>query len=336
MSPQKSFAFGFRWPWGQQEEEVLGEAVREVRLKANGPLALRGGARGRNLEVKVAGMRTVRVKDGVAEVRLQGPGMVRVPPHCAVVVERVNGPLTVKDLPGALRLERVNGPVTANGVGEVALGRVNGPVNLRRVSGGVSGAPPRGGLGLHDVAGDVRLDAPVRGAVTLRNVRGSVDLQAKGALEAFLTPQGGQHIALQSDGVMRVTLAPTASARLVAEAQGELHADLPDATVRAGRLEYTLGQGEAVVELKARGDLWVGLGEPEEAAEPEAAWDEEIWQGLEAAFHPEPRRRVRVVGREADEENVQAERLTVLRLLAEKKITAEEADRLLQALEGEG
>ncbi len=320
--------FWDRWNAGWQ----AGEEVSTLRLKVNGPLTLKGASRWR---VVVLGSRRVRSGEGEAEVRASGPVVVEVPPYGTVIAEGVNGPVGGKDLEGALRLKKINGPVSLRGAGEVHLGEVRGPLTLRAVRGAVGGQGPRGPLTLAGCTGTVRLETPVHGPVSLRGVTGDVDLTARGKVLAVLAPQPGQQIRLRSDKDLRLTLPPEASARLTAQAGGALRTDLPQVEPQGNRLEVTLGAGEAVIDLWAAGDLEVTVGafsdEPLAASEEEPkAWAEEWWpEDWESAVRVQqaPHR----VGRQKGEE----EPLTVLRMLAQGKITAEQAEQLLQALEGE-
>jgi len=310
--------------WG--EEQASCEGMEEVHLWVNGPLLLTGAGRGATLRVAGLGKRRVKTVGKVVEVRMWGPVQVKAPAGCLVRAQRVNGPLTVKHLEGALHLETVNGPVTGQDVAAVQVGQVRGPLMLRRVKGAVLGEGPRGPLTLEDVQGEVRLDSPVRGALDLRRVAGDVALTARGNARWVGPLSPGQTVRLKVDGDLRLVLPEESDVRIVARVQGDLHAPFDTVGATQGRWETTLGQGTATLDLEVGGDLWLAwAGEAEETAEEEAdlpdwsaAWSEE-----EAVSSRRPT---------AAEE----ERLLVLRMLANKRITAEEAERLLAALEGEG
>ncbi len=305
--------------WWGGAEKVIATEVREVHLWANGPLSLTGTSGGGLLKVVGVGRRKIKVQGGVAQVRLWGPMQAQVPAGCTVRVKRVNGPLAAKGLESDLVLEVVNGPVTGRGLAAVQIEQVRGPLSLREVHGEITGESPRGPLTLEDVRGAVRLTSPVRGALALRGVSGPVELTVHGSAHLSGPFAPGAEVRLRVQGEAWLNLpAEDADVHLRARVHGALHT--PFAAAPTGDLwEITLGQGAATVDLEVDGDLWVSQGEeaPEEVSEvPD-------WSTLWPVHEDESAR-----SPAADEE-----RLTVLRLLAQGKITAEQAQRLLEALE---
>ncbi len=318
--------------WWSGSETVADEDVQEVHLWANGPLAITGAPSGAALQVSGVGRRKVTVSDGVAEVHLWGPMQVRVPDRCVVRVRRVNGPLAVKGLGNDVYLESINGPVTGRGVGSVTVGQVRGPLALREVQGSVTGEGPRGPLTMEDVHSDVRLTSPVRGALILRRVSGSVDLEVRGHAHFAGPVTPGQKVRLKVHGDLRLDLPTDADVRIAAQVGGTVEAPVVG-EAEAGAWVATLGEGAATMDLEVDGDLRLSLGAeealPEEAGEADWA---DFWPEFPAAGFWSRTPTGRGVARRARADD--EERLAVLRMLAEKKITAEEAERLLQALEG--
>lgn len=308
MTPRRGKGWwgGFLGRWIQVDAEaVVDEPLERVELTAHGPLKVQGG---KPLRVQVFGVKQVTVEEGMARVRVDGPGKVTVPREAALTLD-------------------VRGPLSGEGLGAVRIEAAHGPVKLREVHGDLTGHGPRGPLTVATVRGRVHLETPVHGPARLTDVAGEVRLEAQGPLFVALHPRPGDHSVLRAHGPLEVVLPAEASVRIVGQADGPIQADLPEARVEGGRLEAVLGAGEATLELTAEGDLTVRLGE---VAPPAGAAEEED----EAAWAPEVEE-VEVHLGVSRRGPSQEERLTVLRLLAEGKITAEEADRLLRALEGE-
>lgn len=315
--------------WGGTEHAPCDKA-EEVRLWVNGPLALTGAQPGARLQVKGLGQRKITTT-GVAvgkmvTVRVSGPAKVQIPPGCRVRVQRVNGPLSVKGLQSDLHLVGVNGPVHVQDSLSVHIGQVRGPLTLRRVEGPVQGEGPRGPLTLEEVQGEVRLTSPVRGALALRQVSGDVDLAVRGDARWVgpLVPQ--QSVRLKVSGDLRLALPAESDVHIVAQVRGALQAPFEASKDDQGRWEATLGQGTATLDLEVGGDLELTWASPAEEPTGESETDlSEAWAEWPTEEEEAPETTP------ADEE-----RLMVLRMLAAKKITVEEAERLLAALEGEG
>ncbi len=340
------FPWRFAWSgggwgsaWGTGQATIPVEDLREVRIKVNGPLGVRG-LESTALRVLVTGVRRVQAADGVARVQGAGPTLVGVPAAVQVVVERVNGPVTLRDLQAPVRLERVRGPLNGRGLQEVVLGDVAGPALLQDVRGAVRGAGPRGPLTLRKVDGPVHLEQPVRGPAILRALRGDVHLAARGGLTLAYLPQPGQTVRLRTDRDARIALPPEADVRLVLRARGGFQVPFAAAASQGDVLEHTLGEGRSTLEVEAGGALTLALeAHLDEAAAPEedlpggSDWSD----GLLAMLSSESDGEAPIAPRWRSDSSraIHEERLTVLRMLAEGKLNAEQAERLLRALEGE-
>ncbi len=276
--------------------------------------------------------------------------------------------LVVKGHRGDLSLRQVNQIEIAAVYGDVSVGTsaslqvttLNGDILVRSVSEKVALVGIRGDVSLRDTGGQVTVRG-VTGDILIHDPGGSVearDLNGDVKLRGDL--QDGQ-FSLEANGSIKIYLEPTSNVHLELQAPlGHIRSDLEliDALQAAHTLAGGLGTGTAQLKaVAASGDITLSreqvgeqldrrLARAEARAERHARRAEHRAEKLkhkaERLEHKAQKRAARLRRwqikwdrAEAVErpENLEQERLAVLRMLAEQKINAEQAETLLDSLE---
>ena len=310
------------------EKVIPLDAQHPLRLRSHGPLRLQRGA---GDAARLRGIGSVQEKG--EGWMLSGPVEMQVPPWAWVVLEHGRGPVQVTGLSagrlevaahtGPLKVEDarqvhgrdITGPVLLTGSGErVVFEAVTGPVKVVRC--------PQV-LEAH-ITGPTRVNCPQPAGrhITLR-VRGPVALQVPAEARLHGRIRAAQQVQTQGIHQPPVSQSPTEVVWEATEPDTALHLDIVaegpkgrvsigpepafDAAEAADLSDMGLGFSRFVTALLGR---WVGSGGRARRA-PAAASDS---RASHADARAEARRRV-------------------LHMLAQGKITAAEADRLLQTLE---
>ena len=343
-----------------QMELKPGAIVRVVSI--GGDLRLTGGD-ARRLEAKAGRRGGLRVASRGESVELSCDSgcLIFLPSDCAVEVGTVGGDGRVTDLTGRLKMATVAGDLRLQRLRETSIGNVGGDVLAQRV---------RGSFELSAVGGDARLekiDGPVHlgsigGDLRVIGLEGNLEAQVGGDARVSLATLPGTQSSLQAGGDVFCRVPQASSLHAELQARGDLRVEGAGEVTRGmGSAALTLGTGEAKLRAVAGGDLalivtahadptdWAGTITAEvEAAlyEAEADLDAELEDGtVSAAGVGEQVRRaldraLRPASPREKEEaeagsGVDRERQMILSMLAEKKITAEQAEALFRALEGE-
>lgn len=292
------------------------------------------------------------------------PGGVTVGEVEGDLALRMVGAAVIGALHGDLEA-RESGPLTADEVRtDLSVRGGKGDLNVRSVSGDVS---------LHEIQGNVNLDS-VSDDLYVRGVTGSLNARVEDDAVLYLQPSSGQtiNVAAEGDILLHMSARANASLTLSAGRAEDIRVEMPGVPKRDGTNPRTLvlGSGGAAINLKAEGDVMVTSRESdwESAAEFDfgGSWplpedfDERINRRVEAAAR-RATQRAEAAARRVEEKMRQQrgrrfafnwstgrgtppaphvepvsdeERMTILRMLQEKKITSEEAEKLLSALEG--
>lgn len=280
-----------------------------------------------------------------------------------VGVHKVNGPVSFGSVMGDLSMHQV-GPVTLDALegdlslrgatGDVRIGAVSSDASLRDVQGNVTLSSVEEDLYLQAVSGNV--NATVSGDAVLH-----LDPRAGTAI----------NVTAEDDILLHVPGSVDAAFSLATHGAGDIHVQLPGASkaMKNKPAAFVLGSGAASISLSAGGDILVTSETEEWEDASEFADFGRDWP-LPADFGEQINRRVQQATRRAEAAARRAaqrarvkvnarvgrwnwdmfpggppasagpvgepvsdeERMTILRMLAEKKITTEEAEKLLSAL----
>jgi len=309
-------------------------------------------------------------QDGdLVSLSCNGDLSLRVPRAASLSVLLVEGDAAIRGLDGAVEIGEIHGDLSVREVRALSGDSVHADFSLRGAQGEVHLRNVAGDASLRDAQGDISLDA-VADDLVLRNVQGNVRANVGEDAVIYLEPRRGDSCAITAGEDILLVLPANADATLLLSAD-EIAVEWPgvpfeDTTSRV----VTLGDGSASIVLKAGGEIRVssneGAGESAEDFGNFAGmmfdWSDfgrELGEQISRRVHEATRRvEKQVLTRRAErsarpspraggwiggvaaprspvEPPSEEERLAILKMLAEKKITAEEAEKLLAALEGE-
>ncbi len=279
---------------------------------------------------------------------------LRVPRGASIAVASANGDMALKSIMGGIALQEIHGDLSIRDVDTVSIDTVHADLSLRGAKGSLSVKAVHGDASIREVGGHVAIDS-ISDDLALRDVRGNVSANVGEDVVLYLNPQPGNAYSVTAGEDILLVMPPKANATLTLNGD-EIDVDWKgvkndESTSRV----ITLGDGSAIVTLNAGGDIRVtNQADAGESAEDFgnfagigfdwSGFGERISRQVEAATR---RFNTRVnVGRwdwDVTPEGVPVplsepvsdeERMSILKMLQEKKITAEEAEKLLAALEG--
>jgi hypothetical protein len=311
--------------------------------------------------------------DDTVTISCEDDVSLRVPKSASVFIQNIEGDASIRGVMGGIELKEIQGDLSIRDVDSVAIDTIQSDFSLRGAKGHLSVKNAESDVSIRDVDGNVSLES-VANDLALRDVRGNVSANIADDVVLYLDPQAGNTYSVTAGNDILLVMPPKANATLTLNAD-EIDIEWKgvkndeDATSRV----ITLGDGSAVVTLNAGGDIrvtnqsdagetaedfgnfagigvdWSGFGE-RISRQVEQATRRATKQAEEAARRVTERvnRKVNVSsGRwnwdlsskgvpmppkpQASEE----ERMAILKMLQEKKITAEDAEKLLSALEGD-
>lgn len=322
---------------------------------------------------------------GAILLHARSDAKLRIPNTASLVIERVSGDASVRDMHGAVSIQKVSGDLQFQGMGSVSIDNVGGDCVFKDISGKVAIGRIGGDLDgfktseieCNGIGGDVELSA----------VSGMVRISAGGDVHLQLADEQVSETHVRAGGDIHLVVLETAQANLQLSSKNEkisVQACGQHANLETDQYMLPLGQGGAVVELSAGGDIKVREGK-EAMGEFSFVFDdmEESWRDFGREIEDKIRHSMHGVSHELRHAGWQAshamhraadkmadfsyggnysgdgkvygfgfgpqpaqasaqqkkaasdeERMMVLKMLQEKKITVEEAEKLLQALEG--
>jgi hypothetical protein len=296
---------------------------------------------------------------------------LRVPKAASISVGSTGGDMSLRSLTGGIELKEAGRDLSVRDVNSVSIDSVHGDFSLRGAKGNLLVKNIQGDASVRAVVGNISLES-VSDDLALRDVRGSLKVKVGEDVVLYLRPQPGNTYEVTAGDDILLVLPSDADASLTM--QGDvIEMDWPgvmndeEATIR----EVTLGSGSANINLNAGGEVrvtnqadagdwadefgnfaginfdWSGFGDRlSKRVEHHARRAEKTARSAARRFE-------RQVNRNAQRWNVnwtanspastpqpdgepvsEQERMAILKMLQEKKITAEQADKLLAALEG--
>jgi len=293
---------------------------------------------------------------------------MRVPKGASVFINNLAGDASIRGVMGGIELKEIAGDLSIRDVDSVAIDTIQSDFSLRGAKGHLSVKSAHSDVSIRDVDGNVSLES-VADDLALRDVRGNVSANVSEDVVLYLNPQVGSVYTVTAGADILLVMPPKANATLTLSAD-EIDVEwkgVPKEKDVTSRI-VMLGDGSAMVTLSAGGDIrvthqsdagdtaedfgnfagigmdWSGFGERISRQVQHAAQKAE-----EAARRMNRRGRPNVnvgTGRwnwDLSPKGVpmppkpqvsEEERMAILKMLQEKKITAEEADNLLAALEG--
>ena len=308
----------------------IGMAAGDTELSRVGELSL--GTVAGDLEIEQAGQVSIDAVMGDLEIHSAA----------AVNVGRVNGGAELHRV-GPLRIETTMGDLEVHEAEGVSLGQVFGDAELHHVGGDLMASTIRGDAEVESV-NNVQLEK-VSGDLVIRDVQGSVNAVVQGDISLHKLPSSQSHT-VRADGDVALGLDP-GPVTLNIQAHGSIRWDRSlGLTVQSDtrrQLVARLGEGGGEINVNAHGDVvvypageergrrgrgrhgWVMAGAGEGPRVPPIPPIPTIPPMPSLGGIP-------VAGVRRPPVNLVEERSVILKMLAEGKITAEQAARLLDAL----
>lgn len=292
---------------------------------------------------------------------------LRVPKSASVFIQNIEGDASIRGVMGGIELKEIQGDLSIRDVDSVSIESIQSDFSLRGAKGHLFVKSAESDVSIRDVDGNVSLES-VANDLALRDVRGSVVANVADDVVLYLNPQAGKTYSVTAGNDILLVMPPKANATLNLDAD-EIDIEWKgvrndeDATTRV----VTIGNGSAVVTLKAdsnirvtnkadAGDTAEDFGNFAGIGMDWSGFGERISRQVEQVTRRATKQADRVVNRvnrrvgarlnlgdwdfssgAATPPKPQAtdeERLMILKMLQDKKITAEEAEKLLAALEG--
>ncbi len=312
-----------------------------LHLKCNGPINIEGDDRSDALFNGVGDLHWSR-EGQVVKVHFDGPISAAVPRDAHLRLD-TDGPVKVRKVTeGEIEALSMDGPLTVEGGASLHVRNADGPLIVSRISGPVMVTNIDGPTTLKEIGGDVTV-SNADGPVVIKRCDGDIDIATDGGAYLTLAGDVAQNVRLRVDGnaFLKVPASTRVAGRI--QADGRISVELDGQSIQAENETITLPRPEGAqpvitVDLEADGDVYIGPNPP--AAEANSGIH---FMGLAGLFgRRRGKKQVKVTRTVATpppadsappKDNLAAEREMILRMVAEGKITAEEGDQLLEALQ---
>jgi hypothetical protein len=296
---------------------------------------------------------------------------LRVPKASSIIVKKIDGDASIRGMMGGIEVQEIEGDLSIRDMDSASIGTLHSDFSLRGAKGHLSIKSALGDVSIREVDGSISLES-VADDLALRDVRGNIHANVAGDVVLYLNPQSGNAYSVNAGDDILLVMPPKANATLTLSADSiEIEwkgvRNDEDVTNRV----ITLGDGSAIVNLVAGGDIrvsnqpnagetaedfgnfagigmdWSGFGERISRQVSRATKQaEDVARRMDQKFSRSGSKVNAGMGRwnwDLSPKGVpmpskppvsDEERLAILKMLQEKKITAEEAEKLLSALEG--
>jgi ElaB/YqjD/DUF883 family membrane-anchored ribosome-binding protein len=194
---------------------------------------------------------------GVVELQAERHCLVQAPLQTTLEVDgSVDGNATINLLLGPVKVHSVDGHLQINSCGPLKVHSVDGHLNVRAVAGSCQIDSVDGNARVAQVAGDLLLHK-VDGNLVISEVVGNVQAETDGNADLSLALVHGQHVQVSADGNIVCRIQPDASVKVRLEAEGAIRVKNLGETRRSEDdcLEFQLGDGGALLDLRADGDI---------------------------------------------------------------------------------
>lgn len=307
------------------------------------------------------------------ELSCDGDLVLRVPSLAAIQVGSVSGDMSLRSVTGKVEMGEIGSDLSMRKIHSVSIEMVKGDLSLRGALGSLVVKKVVGDASVRGAAGDVTLEA-VADDLALKDVGGNIRANVSEDAVLYITPRAGHEYNVTAGDDILLILPDDADAAVTLQGD-DITMDWPgiDSVEEATIREVQLGGGSAKIVLNAGGNVRLTnrLDAGDSADEfgnfaglnfEWSTFDEKLnrqierttrkaektaraaARRLERNFTRQARRWTVDLNPDHPFTNVPSEqepisdevRMAILRMLQEKKISAAEADQLLNALEGDG
>ncbi len=311
-------------------------------LHCDGPVSIKG-ASGSDVSVKGTGDLAWH-RDG-RQIHAHCNGAINVAvPRDARVQMHLDGPIKITGIDrGEIEILSANGPVNLKGGASLRIYEADGAVDISDVRGPVTIDMVDGPTTFNDIHGDITV-VQADGPVTIQGCGGNVDATCDRDVFIALTGSQPQNIRLRVDGSVYLKMPETAYITGTIAANGDITVALDNQQMQAKNdvielLPPTEGAGAILsLDIKANEDVYVGPNPPDPSMSMGfhtlgLGWLSAIFGRRRSASRTETPSPPAEQTESSSPNDTSTERKIILRMVAEGKITAEEGERLMEALE---
>lgn len=235
-------------------------ATPKVTIEAFGELNLKGWDEN-GVKVKNTDAEHIEIEqDGNnVTVRCQTNCSVRVPVGADVTIQAVHGRAVLKNIEGNIEIDVANDDVVLRSVGSTTIEQAHSNLTAKNIFGNLKVDSVAGNATVKDIQGDCQIDQ-VHGNFQLDDVDGNAATQAAGNVILRFDPLPAHDYHFTAQGNLQLSLPDDASAQVTAECKGHLHIKLSGVDLDETSTEpktFTLGDGDANIQLSAEGNLQV-------------------------------------------------------------------------------
>jgi hypothetical protein len=188
--------------------------------------------------------------------------MLQTPLQSSLRARQIEGHASLNLVLGAVQIEKVEGNFSSNSTGPLKIGSVDGNLTVRSVAGSFSAESIDGNARVAQIAGNLHLGT-VDGNLNVSEIVGNVQASVDGNADLSLNLAEGQHVQVTADGNISCRIQPDAGAVVRLKADGTIRVKNLGEQRRSEDdcLEFVLGNGGAVLDLSADGDVLLMGGE---------------------------------------------------------------------------
>jgi DUF4097 and DUF4098 domain-containing protein YvlB len=315
-----------------QEQEGALEISASIALTARVPVETSAVLENCAGHVRASGLNAVHVNTHRGDLSLNQVNMIEITAVHGDVLVREGQSLQVTTLNGDLKAGAVGQKVAIAGAhGDIRLQGATAQLDLREVTGDVSIRDPDGRVDVRDVNGDVKLAGTVQS--------GQYNLETHGDVIIYLDPTSSVSLDLEAP------LGRVASNLELSEVQESAHTLAGDLGAGTAQIKAVAHNGDCRIrQTRAEGERAQARAEAHARRTAERAQraSERAQRTAERLRRKSERMEAKAhrwsikwstPQAEAAKQNLEDERLAVLRMLAEGKVNSEQAEALLGALE---
>jgi len=208
---------------------------------------------------------SIEQQDDTIRVVCSSDCKVYVPRQAIVTVETVHGDAMIKGLEGELTIQEASSNLTIHGAGPTTIQTVHGDLSMKNIAGDLKITTVSGNVSARDVQGDFTVSDFVHADLTLKDVSGNASAKADGNVTLSLDPAPGEQYDFSARGDLLCNLSADASAAVHIAHGGDVTVKISG--VELGEvgdepIDFTLGDGDAVLKLSADGNVFVGSQTP--------------------------------------------------------------------------
>lgn len=231
----------------------------EIRIKrVHGSLRIKGWDRPEfRADSDESDTLSVAQDNNVIDVNCNSGCMVRMPVESAIEIERVDRELMLKSIECSIVVGKVSGQIMAKSIGSLKIDSASSNLIVRNCEGSFECNQVDGNANLQDIEGTIKL-AKVNGNLIIKGFTSGIEANTNGNTTLRLDPEPGRTFNINAKGNIscRLSAETNANIKLISGAKKiNVNSFGMHETHRTGEYEFSLGEGESDIILKANGAI---------------------------------------------------------------------------------